>query len=141
MTATDYPDFEGGKQRVYLTPEWAAKEAVDKTFVIAPNNMPAVPGLLSSGTYLVPAGKTLYITHVSFLGYATAAADRELNQGIWGQLYVGVDVRYEAMGSFGVTAVLSKPVVVVAGETLGYGIANVSNHNIMVGCLIAGYEV
>ena len=141
MAATDYPDFEGGKQRVYLTPEWAAKEAVDKDFSQIGVGLAVGAGILQ--TYLVPAGKTLYITLSSGACYAFAAADAELNQIVFA--YVR-DLTTGAMGLLiggngGYFAAFGKPFVVVAGHTLEAGVYNKTNHVANISQIVSGYEV
>ena len=71
--ARGYPDFEGNKVGLYLMPEWAAKEGKEWSKIVVGANKAF--GTSANGSYLVPAGKTLYITQASWQSVASAAAD------------------------------------------------------------------
>ena len=141
MVATDYPDYEGGKQRVYLVPEWAALNAVDKDLYKATNNLAA--GMGSSGVYTVTAGKTLYITDYTWSISANVAADRELNQmGVASIIdnTAGTTFVIEG-GNGGGGASLNKPIIIPANHIVGYGVLNASNHACDIRITAHGYEV
>jgi hypothetical protein len=139
--ARGYPDFEGGKQRVYLVPEWAAKEAKDKSFSALLLN--AASGLFTFVTYVVPAGKTLYITQLSAFIVGAAAADQDKpHSAIVEAAESGAPTYYWRQGcDTGLGVSLSKPIVFKAGETAWFGITNWANHICHISVLAAGYEV
>ena len=139
--ASGYPDYEGGKQRVYLTPEWAAKEGIDKTFTASGG--PLNFGVVALLNYNVPVGKTLVLTDLSFTVVASVAANGELNQ--IGTAYVknattGV-VYISQGGNGGGVYALRKPVVILGGEQLEIGVASWTNHPCHVRTDASGYEV
>jgi len=141
VVATDYPDFEGPKQKLYLTPEWGALVGVDKNIVgNALNKAPATSLTIS---HIVPAGKQLYLTQFSCVGQANLAADAELNQMVIALLYdlTALTSLYWIGGNGGAMAPLSKPIVIPAGHQVDAIITNRSNHNCDLWGGFGGYEV
>ncbi len=139
--AHGYPDYEGDKQRVYLVPEWAALGAVDKTFVSGDTGKARNDSVVVN--YIVPAGKTLYITTLSCYSGASGAADSDLNQMckiVCGDATTGTNFWTQA-GNGGVGAVLSKPGVIPAGHQAQFSVVNLANHNCDIGLSVLGYEV
>lgn len=134
-----YPDFEGDKVGLYLKPEWAAKEGVDKNFYAVGADKAFGAG--ADGSYVVPAGKTLYITQYSYYNRAVLAADADNNQMCWGYLtdLIIADVVFGGNGGGG--GILKKPWVIIAGATMKWYIKNTANHNCHIGLVINGYEV
>ena len=125
---------------VYLQPEWAAKEGLDKTFFVSLGNKTFHQ--YGHADYAVPTGKTLYLTAMSFQSSASNAADADKNQMAVIYLFDTVSGNLGILGGNGGGAVVfEKPVVVGGGHTLQlYGLSQ-SNHAIdMTGCAW-GYEV
>jgi hypothetical protein len=139
--ASGYPDYEGGKQRLYLVPEWAAKESKDKTFAALEAN--AIRGVYASVTYVVPEGKTLYITQVSAVAVAVLAAESDKPHTAWIEISdadTGDDY-WEQGCDTGFGIVLPKPIVLPAGTNVVFLIINYANHTCSIYILAAGYEV
>lgn len=137
--ASGYPDFEGPKVKVYLTPEWAAKEGTDK-------NLNGSASAVSFGAgkwiyYAVPAGKTLYVTSVQAGAYADAAADGDSNQICLLSVARGGASIAWGVGNGGVVLPLSKPIVLDAGEVFWLGCHSYANHDVDVVVSAQGYEV
>ena len=139
--ARGYPDFEGGKSGVYLKPEWAAKEGVDKNFTRA-SGVQKAWGQEDFLTYTVPAGKTLYIVQASLSVSAVFEADADNNQladfevGIFG---VRTLAHFAALG--GGTIVFPKPQVIEAGQVFRVNSRCRSNHKVVLVFSVTGYEV
>lgn len=141
--ARGYPDFEGQKQKVYLVPEWAAKEGTDKNFVVIPGTLAAF-GDADTSDYTVPAGKTLIINDLGLSGHAAVAANAELNQIVEAQLMQFVGVAYvqrEVIGGNGGGSLhLTKPRSFVAGTKVRLRVINWSNHGLDPIATMSGYE-
>ncbi len=136
-----YPDYEGQKQRVYLVPEWAAKEAVDKSFESGIVLVGFNAG--TSVSYVVPAGKTLYITQFGFRGLASVVGDSDLNQMCYGwidEITAGL-VLWQQGGNGGGGATFPKPIAIPAGHQVDFYVYGMANHNLLVLVTAAGYEV
>jgi hypothetical protein len=134
-----YPDYEGDKSGLYLKPEWAAKEGIDKNLVVQAINV-AIGGN-TDGTYVVPAGKTFYINGMSFYSFASAPADAELNQIGRAILYVAAIFAAAIGGNGGGSLIFPKPIVIGTGVTVTYRVGNVSDHVVNHGMTLFGYEV
>ena len=139
--ARGYPDHEGDKSGLYEKPEWAAFEGKDKNFYDVANNKAS--GLSVSESYVVPAGKTLYITSFSFICIAAAVADRDLNQMCYGWIHDGdlASTIWSQGGNGGGFATFSKPLVFAAGNTVSFACTNYANHNCNLAVSANGYEV
>jgi len=139
--ARGYPDFEGDKSGLYLKPEWSAKEARDKNFGLTMANKAS--GEYVAGSYAVPAGKTLYITGLSFSINGTEAEDRDNNQV--GEavllLFAGLLTRAILGGNGGGGIALSKPIVFEAEDVMYILLYNYANHNCGGYLTLWGYEV
>lgn len=136
----DYPDFEGDKSGLYLKPEWAAKEGVDKNF-LGSTDAPESRGEGVYADYSVPAGETLFVTQLSFLNRSVAAADSDNAQMCEAGLIVD-DIRVIITGGNGGGAIiLNKPLRVNALSIVrGYAI-NWANHLTQTLVAYGGYVV
>jgi hypothetical protein len=138
--ASGYPDYEGGKQRVYLAPEWAAKEAVDKSFYAtrAGATFGQAPVLAS---WTVTTGKTLYICGLAFSIYASAVANADLPQ--IGQAYImdgtSGDIYATIGGNGGGSAIFSKPVVIPGDHSFAFPVVCQANHACDINVTVWGY--
>lgn len=126
---------------VYLQPEWAAKEGTDKNLSVRSSTIASHTGIVVN--YGVPAGKTLYITQITFYCWGSDAADKEKDQMCWTYIYDndGLAYRWFMGGNGGGGISLSKPMVFDTGNNINIGIINESGHNVDLGVLACGYEV
>ncbi len=138
--ASGYPDFEGDKQKVYLAPEWAAKETKDKN--IDKWGTLAVDGF-TYATYAVPTGKTVFITGMAFSAYGTDIIDRDLPQIAVVSLWIssGTHPDAEIGGNGGGSIVFAKPMVATAGQIIWLYIYNRAGHGLTINGQWWGYEV
>jgi len=134
-------DIDAQSVGVYLQTEWETKEGHDKNF-------------RSSGTsknwggntyfeYEVPAGKTLYITGVSYAIFPDAAADYDHHLHFWLEMYQLLPLnRYVDIGGEGGGAImLTKPIVIPHGKAVQGKITNKSNVSCTVVVCAWGYEI
>jgi len=139
--ASGYPDFEGGKRRVYNTADWATDVGLAKAFNAFANNQ-AWNGVASL-IYVVPPGKTLYIMGAATKSMASAAADAELNQMcelIIEDLPSGDDLWWQG-GNGGVGQSFTQPIKYDAGHSFILIARNKANHNCNIQVTALGYEV
>ncbi len=138
---SDRPDGSPTAVDVLLRPEWAAVEATDKTFVATGDNKAF--GESISVSYVVPAGKTLYIVQASFALYANLAADADKQHTGWLVVWdsTAVDIFAQLGGNAGGQATFPKPVVVPAGDTFQVVLTNKSNHACDLEISATGYEL
>jgi hypothetical protein len=126
---------------VYLQPEWASKEGTDKNFRASQANLSF--GTYGLATHAVPAGKTLFITHIGGYSYAHAAADADKNQMMAISIYdtTAPGYLFETGGNGGAFANFSKPLVIPEGHTVWFMAWNFANHSCDVSVSASGYEV
>jgi hypothetical protein len=108
----DYPDGEGKKQKVYLVPEWAALEAIDKNLTGSLDIANDTDTQLL--TYSVLPGETLYV--VQFGALVKAAS----NIVVWMTETWGLNVLTRAVsgGASGFSSTLNKPLVITDEHTV-----------------------
>lgn len=131
----DYPDYEGGKQKVYLVPEWAALKAVDK------NIYGSVDVDSDTDTYVcfftVTSGKTFYLVQFGVM--------IEANTGIvfYLQDIVDLTVTYRAVsgGTPGNAHSFSKPIVFSAGHTVLLNVRHYAGTTKVCKGFFMGYEI
>lgn len=139
--ASGRPDFSPTAVDVVLRPEWAAVESKDKQFYATAVNVASAGNVVLN--YVVPVGKTLYITEYSFSISATnPAVDGEKNQMGEGLIFNTTTattlIKIGGNGGFGFT--LPKPLA-ISGETVTFIAYNASAHNVDLGVTALGYEV
>lgn len=136
-----YPDWEGNKSGLYPKPEWAAFEGRDKNFYAVRNN--AGINLSVSTAYTVPAGKTLFITSLSFMAAAAATADRDNNQMCMGWIYdfTLLTTLWSQGGNGGGSTPFNKPFVFTTGTRVIFQCTNHANHNCNLTIAANGYEI
>lgn len=139
--AKGYPDFEGEKSGLYLKPEWSAKEGTDKNFIA--NDDALIFGEGATVTYLVPAGKSLYITQVSTSLVAPLVANSGNNQICRALVYDQTDnvVKWCLGGNGGAGMAFSKPIVIPTGHTVWFTCYNFSANTAWGVVVASGYEV
>jgi hypothetical protein len=140
-----YPDYEGEKQKVYLTPEWAALLGVDKNFDLSATLMAF--GDHTEGVYAVPVGKTLYICGISGASTASAAADGDKEAHLLLRLIHNpsgggaTTYLFYMGGNGGAGLTFPKPIVIEGNYTVEYRIFNMSNYNCTLSLTLWGYEL
>lgn len=134
---TDWQDQYRG---VYLQPDWAAKEDIDKTLEATEADQARGNEVHFAYT---PNGKTLYITYFCAYCKAHDAADSDLNQMCWGLLANITDAKYYARqgGNGGFMITFPTPIVIPAGKLLHGHVYNAANHNCDIGVSAGGYEL
>ncbi len=135
----DRPDGSPTAVDVVLRPEWAAIEATDLNLSGLDFNLPF--NGFATFSYLVPAGKRLYVTHLSSSCLANAAGSGDLNQFCQTQLWIGVAQEVTIGSNGGGLWPLSKPLVLTAGQTLIVYAISFANHAVDVVGGALGYEV
>jgi len=134
-------DIEAQSVGVYLQPDWQTKEGNDKSFaatsaILAPNG-----NYVSD--YVVAGGGDLYITHLSFAIYASAAEDFDKQHDgfiVFSHMVAGgVRVTIGANSGFGLA--LNRPLLIPAGATYRMYGTNKSNHNCYMALSSGGYQV
>jgi len=124
---------------VYLQPEWAALQGIDKNFIGIATNKAWEESV--EVTYTVPAGKTLYITSVGGSSYASAQANADLNQICRIGLAFGIITLCQLGGNSGCGLTFSKPYSIAGGQTMSLWIVNEANHITNLRVFANGYEV
>ena len=143
---TDYPDYEGPKQKIYLAPEWSALTGDDKNFVEAEVALAAF-GSNAGFTYVPTEGKTLYLTAVGFTLRANAGASADLPQiGFltirWNHGGGAYTVYCHIGGNGGAFVNLPKPVAIERQSgNLEFRIYNYSNHACIGTVSAYAYEI
>lgn len=124
---------------VYLQPEWAAKLGIAK-YVVAEEGDVGWAGTCRAD-YTVPAGKQLYINHMSGYNMAFVEANGGKNQLCMGWLVIAGVSFAVVGGNGGFTISLPTPALATAGQLVRAGIRNYAGHNTSVGISFYGYEI
>ena len=134
-------DIQAQSVGVYLQPEWAAKQGIDKNIRGLANDE-GWGGSLKVA-YTVPEGKTLYITLVTAGGRANEEANGSKIQNIRVVLFNQTTETFvlETAGEGGVVVPLAKPVVVGEEEEINLFAYSYAAHNSNLYGTIMGYEV
>jgi len=133
------PDYTGMKVDVVLRPEWAAVHTIDKSFIASDANV-AWSGN-AHVSYVVPAGKTLFITDIEVKNTAFAAANGDLPQMCAAVINDGTPTYFLLQGGDGgVGAHFIKPLVFQAGVTVTFTVENWANHATNCAVVAMGYE-
>jgi len=136
----DYPDYEGGKSKLFTAADWAAVEATDLNF----GGVSIVAVAYGAGfvvNYTPPAGRIFYITQFACSNRADLAADGDNNQICFGQLQVGGALVLLSGGNGGFVYPITKPIVVGPLILVAAGVVNYANHNTHVGVSFGGYLI
>jgi hypothetical protein len=123
---------------VYLQAEWAAKEDIDKIILASSTNVNPRSG--TGVSYTVPAGKTLYITHLTYSVVSYSIADSDLLHTAYIQLSTGSTINAITSGPGGVFN-LPVPAKISSGNYVNITIDNYSNHQCNLTGLAVGYEI
>lgn len=139
--ARGYPDWEGGKSRVYSGADWAAIEGIDKNFYAG--NLLAGWADSAIETYNVPSGKALYICGVACLIVPLLVADVDATIRCWFKLEEGITGTYRLQESSygGNSIVLPKPLVWIGDEQFKATIFSMSNVTVAITLNAWGYEI
>lgn len=132
-------DIEAQSVGIYLKADWEVLQGNEKIMVLYTTNVPWANS--DYVEYVVPEGKTFFVTYFTGLARAYAAADADKAQHfqaklrIWGTDYVWVG----GDGGFAVT--LPTPLA-VDGEDKIYGyIENRANHAMTMAVTVGGYQI
>ncbi len=128
---------------MYLKPEWAAKEGIDKSFTNSGNDIPTEIAIANA--YVVPAGKELRVVQGAFMAYGSVAATRDLNQMCFLRITrvragVTTDPFFQG-GNGGGPMHLPEPLVFIAADAVTFAEYNGANHDCDLGFYIGAYEV
>lgn len=136
-----YPDYEGGKSRLFTVAEWAALEGTDKTF----SKYDIFTGFGTSTTkvYTVSPATVLYIMQYTAVLIAAAAANADLPQHFMFTIedVTGGEYWVHDGGDGGVRLAMSKPIVFPAGHQMRIILESDSNHACSGGFTVFGYEI
>lgn len=124
---------------IYLQPEWAALQAIDKTLLASGTTKGFHQ--FASVTYTPTAPKALYITAIGFNSQIENAADYDHPAHVQVAIFVGGSVALTIGGESGGAIVLPKPIVVDGGVQLIGTVLNNSNIDCAISATIMGYEV
>lgn len=134
-------DIDAQSVGIYLQPEWAALQGLDKNFV----GVKADAGFndWARATYVVPAGKTLYLCGASFSISPTLAANADKMH--IGRLYVQYSAPVVQVccsgGNGGGGVVFPKPGVIPTGKTLYMEAICYADHECYLWITCWGYEL
>ncbi len=137
----DRPDGSPTAVDVVQSPTWADIEGRDRSLLMnqALVNYNDAFDLL----YMVPAGKTFYLTDYSAFLWASAAGNAELNQMCAVEIVdatTGVTI-VSSGGNGGVVGTLKREVTIPGGDVLMGTLYNGSNHGCRASLCMLGYEV
>lgn len=133
------PDFYPGGADVRLKEVWETELDNDKLLEVSGTHIAG--GGLTPVSYVVPAGKILYITYISFWCHASLAADMDNNTFGAAQLKNGAAWVTAIGGNGGAGLVLPAPEKFVAGETATLNAYTWANHATTFRAIAKGYEV
>ncbi len=135
----DRPDGSPTAVDVVLRPEWAAVQAVDKNFYSGGGGL--VWGDFLEIPFIVPAGKTLYITHFSVSARADGIADADKNQICVAYIrnVTLALILYTLGGNGGGSANLTKAIRINSGEQVIFHGTNYAAHDSTVYLSAGGY--
>jgi len=139
--AHGYPDFEGNKSKLFTVADWAAIEATDINFHSGLNNAANLACHLLN--YVVPAGRTLYITYYTITAFTIVVADQEKPQICTGYIQdvtAGI-VLMRLGGNGGAEIPLNKPVVIPGGNTARFAVCNFTGHVADIFLASGGYLI
>ena len=130
----DKPDDSPSAYGVVSRPEWQAQEGLGHAWTLAGVGLAA--GANANTTYLVPTGRTLYITQASCAVWGNLAADRDKHQ------IVELEVTANYIGGHGGCQIIAPtPLRFPAGITVTFQLTNRSNHAMDYHATFRGYEV
>lgn len=114
--ASGYPDYEGGKSRVYSVADWSVIQGIEVNLTASGANQ--VWGVTIGISSLIPAGTTRYLTGVSWVIAPAAAADYDHHAHFEGYIKENLAGTYLAAigGNGGGYLSLTRPLVFAAGE-------------------------
>lgn len=137
----DYPDYEGNKSGLYSIGYWAAREGCE--IVLQNAGVNQAFGATINATRTPAAGRTFYITDVSFYAVASNAADGDKNQFAALVIFLPFPgtIVLALGGNGGRTEILERPIRVDAGVTVTAMIYAYANHDIDMGFTVGGYEI
>lgn len=136
--ASGYPDFEGGKQKVFGVETWSALVG-SEVHINGSKNLAAFGDSGYTVQYAVPAGKTFYVTQFYVVAYAQVAANAELPLPFRIDIESDGAPKARAGGNYGDLFLLPVPVAVDGGDEAKVLVVNLSNHAVTVIAGAIGY--
>jgi len=137
--ASGYPDYEGGKQRVYLVQQWAVEGALDKSFSGTGANLTWGMGI--SVLYNVPAAKKLVIVSMALSVKATAQANADLPHHVSAILSIGGTEKTRIGTDAGGHWNFDEPYEGAAGQLVEFDGNVEANHAVDITLSVQAYEV
>lgn len=134
-------DFQDQYVGMYLQPEWAAKEADDKSFTI--DELTIASHALESLSYEVSSGKTLYISYITAYGNASAQADADKPQMTRVMIanFTTGDYLAHLGGNGGIAMGFPISLTIPAGHIVKFYLSNRANHSMYMALTAGGYEI
>ena len=124
---------------IYLQPEWAAKTGIDKNFACENDN--AAWAEVAYVSYSVPAGKTLFLSGLSF--QTQVLTNTDYDHFLYVQIAVTVAgttiVTFAGLGGGSLT--FPKPIVADATEEVILLVVNRANLSCKISATMWGYEI
>ena len=138
VTGTAQIDIEAQSVGVYLQAEWSVLQGDAKSFV--PSGAVAT-GEAKYVEYTVPAGKTLYITLVTFSSRGSLAADRDKPQMVIADIIDDAFTVFYEGSNGGGGLPLTTPLKCDAESDMYFRVTNWSNHDCNIAGIFRGYEI
>jgi len=134
-------DIEAQSVGVYYGAEWETKEGNDKFLSVVSETLES--GDSAYATYTVPAGKTYYITSLSFMSLAVSSEDRDLHQTGYVYLWNQTDSTFLAhLGGDGGNGIsFPSPVKVAAEKEVRLTVLNYSAHDSLMRATCGGFVI
>jgi len=121
--------------------EWSPQAGQQKYVTFAFTSLAS--GTESYSAYTVPAGKTLYVTHMGYTVFASAATDRDYIQTSWARIQnatAATDLAYIG-GNGGNGLSFPTPLKVNAGSSIRIYVGNGATRNVHGWGSWGGYEI
>jgi len=131
------------EQRIglYSQSEWAARTGIDKTFRADANDV--LYDGIAWVDYVVPNGKTLYITLLVAAGFPTTGTGADVHVWVEGVLsfFYPTTVLVRACGPGGCVVPFVPPAVIEAGKTMRAEVRSRAYGTVHIRVTACGYEV
>lgn len=133
--------FNAQNVGVHLQPDWAALQGQDKNFSYWAVNK-AWGESIGLEAYLVPEGKTLYITGIQVAIFAANQADADLPHHFYAEVTNDDETfKVQLGGDGGIAPNFARPLRTDGGVFADFWLSNESNHNCDLHLCVQGYEI